>query len=412
MTRSRYDYNENVYIYITHTEKLPQNKYTRIAFEDNLEHKIEDEYSIGGNKAICEKIVLVNGKFTVKFDREFGSYGTTYGPSLWDTIVTHEGLSEPMHIGIPTYNILRILKNNTVTNAEIKNVYIAMNHKLIEIMLQGDAELATAQYDGKIRHEITKRKTVKREPGYKYVSIGTELNYLCDVTMLSAQVSWYNRYGRPTVTENSNFAYAIRCGKIPVTLYVTNDDNNYKTSTRKLFDGEIDILNKSLEVLRKSKKTDNMFDMANNADCYGEARGLLYKSFMHNSDTIRSLKLDNKKHSKKSMAKADAWLEDIDSIDIKSELMKFRDECQRILSEFIHESGILLPPEYLVYLIRMDNENFISLTNYERDILESVKEYCMMSNQIQDEARKNGTDNIANALSFASYDISELELIY
>lgn len=416
MNVSRYDYSDNVYIYITHLESVPQNKYIRIAFEDNLEPLFEKEYSVGENKAICEKIVLENGKFNVKFSKNYGSYGTAYGADLWESEVTHKGMGEKINIGIPTHSILNILKNNTVKNAEIKNVHFAMKNRLLEIILADDPELADAQYDGRVRHELLKHKTVKREPGYKYVSVGSELNYLCDATMIAAKVYWYTRYGKKAyINEHSNFNYAIRCGRLPITLFVSNNDPNYKTSAVELFKNELEILDRSLEHLKKSKKVSSTDDLINSIDSYSKAESELLKSFMNNHDTNESLKLDNKKQSKKSMGKADAWLTDIDTIDIKSELTNFKNKCQYKLSEFIHKNDIPLPPEYLVYLIRFDNEKFIDITDYERDILGSVKRYCELSNIIHTDAHSKTWDSTTGndyALRFLSYDISEINLLY
>ena len=97
-----------------------------------------------------------------------------------------------------------IIKNNTIVNGRLENVSLALKDKELRIIMPDDTRIPIMLRDGEIRNTYTKHKTVKREPGYQYVSISCEYNYLCDITFLAGMVDWYSRYGTPDYTNRSS----------------------------------------------------------------------------------------------------------------------------------------------------------------------------------------------------------------
>ena len=137
---------------------------------------------------------------------------------------------------------------------------------------------------------------------------------------------------------------------------------------------------------------------------------------MNNFDTRDSIVYGFEKHNKRPMSKASAWLKEAGSEDIQSELIKFRNKCETKLSKAVIDKGILLPPDYLIYLLRFNNEHTVGVTKCEKVILDSVKEYCMLSNKVYSQLHHD--DGIAlyekypQVNSLVNYDTSELDLMY
>lgn len=425
---SRYDFNDYAYVYRVFVDDQPQYRYVEILFEDNIEHTIEQKYAQGHNKVTCKKTVLKNGEFNIKFDTPYGSSGTSYGPMFWNTTISHKDLDEPICIGIPTYNILSdVIKATTIVNGEINNVYLASHDKNIIIVLPDDSKLADVRYDGEIRHKYLKHKTVKREPGYKYVSLTVDKNYLCEAAVLANSVCTAYKYGRYSKDEDdNNFVYSIRCGRFPITLYSMSKSVQYETTISELLSSEIDKLTESLNCLRKCGNVNDIDSFISSGYNYESAKYCLNSSLLYNVYTQDSLCLSGSKPKNKPLSKAKAWLKELNSIDIESELMKFRDRCQEKIKEFVDETGSPLHPSYLMYLIRMPNEVNMDTTATERCILDAVGRYCEMSNRVYRYVTstlnnsKNGSNVTINGKSytytdlycFSSYDTSEMLLIY
>ena len=387
-----------------------------VEFGDADNEYSQSSYPVGDNTMIQEKFALENGKFTAKFNREYGGYQYSYGAHMWSVELNHEKLKEPICIGIPTSNILSILKNSTVKNAELKNVHLAIKDKFVVIVLDGSSELEVAKYDGMVRNKLTKHKTVKRESGYKYVLTSLELDYLCDATVLASKVYWYGRYGKQYIRESSEFTYAIRCGNIPITLYNMNTNNSDTISISDIIKKELKLLDESLSKLGAVSRIETAQDLMESIEKINRATAILNGSMLNNIDTRDSVVYECVKPKNRPMSKASAWLKEAGSEDIQSELIKFRNKCERKISKAIVDNNILLPPDYLIYLLRFNNEHIVGLTECEKVILDSVKKYCMLSNQVHSQLRcgEDGAlyEKYPQIHSLVSYDTSELDLIY
>lgn len=416
MRKTRYTYNDTVIIYSRYMDVTPNCRTIRVEFDDTDPEYSNSRYQVGENTVIQEKFTLENGKFTAKFEREYGGYKCYYGAHMWSVELSHEKLNEPICIGIPTYNILSILKNNTVKNAELKNVHLAIKDKFVVLIPDGSSELEVAKYDGIVRSKITKHKTVKRESGYRYVLASSELNYLCDATVLASKVYWYGRYGKQYVRESSEFMYAIRCGNIPITLYNMSINNDDTISISDIIKKELKLLGESLSKLCTVSKIDTEQSLIECAEKINRATDILNGSMLNNLDTRDSIIYECIKPNKRPMSKASAWLKEAGSTDIQSELIKFRDKCERKISKAITDNGILLPPDYLIYLLRFNSEHIVGLTECEEVILHSVKKYCMLSNKVYSQLRSGGDNALYEKYpqihTLVSYDTSELDLIY
>lgn len=416
MQKLRYNYGNTVVIHSEYMDITQSYKTIKVEFSDTDTGYSKSSSQTGEYTTIHEKIALENGKFTARFNRECGGYQDSYGTHLWDVELRHAELKEPIYIGIPTYNILNILKNNTVKNAELKNVHLAIRDRLVVMILDGSSELEVAKYDGIVRNKLTKHKTVKRESGYKYVSTGSELNYLCDATVLASKTSWYRRYGRQYIDEPSEFIYAIRCGNIPITLYNMDMNNADTVSIYDIIKKELKLLNESISKLCEVSKIETEQGLIENIEKINRATFVLNSSMLNNFDTHDSIVYGFEKHNKRPMSKASAWLKEAGSDDIQSELIKFRNKCETKLSKAVIDKDILLPPDYLVYLLRFNTEHIVGVTKCEEIILDSVKRYCMLSNKVYSQLHHD--DGIAlyekypQVNSLVNYDTSELDLIY
>lgn len=416
MRRIRYDFNDNVYVYTAMDLVNSNYKYTEIAFRDNLEEEVAKGL-FGMGKVHCDKVVVKNGRFNVFFNRPCGSYKGVFGNNLWETIITHESLSEPIKIGIPTISILDVMQKNTVVNAELKNVYLAIYDKNLIILTQDDERLINARYDGNIRQTTLKHKTIKRESGYKYVSVSSEFNYLCDAFRIASSFNWFE-VSRAPYEENA-YTNFIKCGRMPITFYDMHTDSSYEVSLPELLNVELDLLDKSLVELSKAEKISGHMDLVKSFKCYAESTALVNKSILNSADTQSSLREslneDTKQLKKKKLSKDKAWIKNVNMLDVDRELMKLRDECHERIVDFIRKYAMPLPTEYLAYLFRTKSDASSSLNGHEVEILKAVEKYCMLSTEVVNESKTNDTlkvEELNIAYRFYSYGISEIHNYY
>lgn len=405
MYNTRYEFGETVFVYKLLISENNQRKHyiTRIEFKDNLEKKLIDEYSGQYPEITCSKLEIENGKFDVEFQNSYGSYRNSYGPHLWTVELTHPELDESLRVGVQTYIIINILKNNTVVNGKLKDVYLAIKGKDIVLVFKDDPLLSVMRYDSDVRNKFIKSKTVKRVEGYKYITLGSELNYLCDITLLATKISWRNRYGNYYDTSNT-YSHAIRCGRLPCTLYRYAMSSLDVTSMGELVADELNRLDKALDAL---KQLDTTGDIKNiNTTKYMAALNELAGSIFYNQDTISSIQFESTKPKRKPLSKATNWLTDADEVNVREELMGFRESCHKKLNQFIKKYNVPLPPEFLNYLFRFDNEVMNDLTEQERAIIKSISKYCDISNLEH--------NNDAEGVNYYrdKYDTSELYLLY